>query len=274
MHYIVDKTELVTEDRAKAKSNILNNQMGGKPCLSLIMPVYQEEKIIENQLKRFPKSIREKYNFELIVSDGGSSDKTVEIASKYADIVVVHDKPYRQTISEGRNRGAEVANADVLVFLNADSYPENIDDFFLFISNWAKGSSVSDGIAVACYVTAFPEEIVLKDKLFYSFHNFYVRVLNFIGLGMGRGECQIVRSDFFKSVNGYRNEIVAGEDFDLYSRLAKIGKIKYAAELRVLESPRRFRKYGYVKTVWYWTLNSLSVMLFGKSVSKEWEAVR
>jgi hypothetical protein len=91
---------------------------------------------------------------------------------------------------------------------------------------------------------------------------------------MGRGECQIVRANAFKAVKGYNPYIAAGEDFDFYSRIAKIGKVSFAKEIRVLESPRRFRKYGYMSVLLSWTLNSLSVMLRGKSVSRVWEAVR
>jgi len=240
--------------------------------ISLIIPVYQEEKIIETQLKRFPIELRRKYNFELIVSDGGSTDRTVEIAQEYADKVVVHNRNYRQTISEGRNRGAEVAKGNFLVFLNADSYPADIDSFFKFIRNWA--ADPSSPAALACYVSGFPDEIIFKDKVFYAFHNGYVAFLNSIGLGMGRGECQIVNRNVFFQVGGYNNILVAGEDFDLYRRINKIAKVNFESNLIVLESPRRFRKYGYLKTIWYWTLNALTVIFCGKSVSQEWEVVR
>lgn len=241
------------------------------PKFSLIIPVYEEEKLIEAQLLRFPAELRRKYNFELIVSDGGSLDKTVEIAKKYADKVVVHDNSYRQTISEGRNMGAKAAKGELFVFLNADSYPPNSEEFFKTIIDWYDNSKC---LAVACYVEAFPEETIFKDKLFYAFHNNYVAFLNSIGMGMGRGECQIIRKGAFNEVNGYNPKIVAGEDFDLYRRIVKIGKIEFSYKLKVLESPRRFRKYGYIRTVMQWTLNSLAVMLFNKSYSKEWEAVR
>ncbi len=240
--------------------------------ISLIIPVYQEEKIIECQLKRFPIELRKKYNFELIVSDGGSTDKTVEIAKRYADKVVVHQREYRQTISEGRNRGAEVARGNFLIFLNADSYPADIDSFFKFIRTWA--AKPTSPAPLACYVSGFPDEILFKDKVFYSIHNGYVSFLNAIGLGMGRGECQIVKREVFFQVGGYNNILVAGEDFDLYRRINKIAKVKFESKLVILESPRRFRKYGYLKTLWYWTLNALTVIFCGKSVSQEWEAVR
>lgn len=246
-----------------------------KPLISVIVPAYQEEKIILNTISIFTEEFKKKYNLELIVSDGGSEDRTIELSKRYADKIVRHEKAGRQTISEGRNRGAAVAEGPVLVFLNADSMPAEPEPFFSFIKNWAEGGSpLSDSSALACYVTAFPNEVILKDKIFYALHNSYVYLLNAVGLGMGRGECQIVRQGAFRKVGGYNDNIIAGEDFDLYHRISKIGNVSFVKELVVCESPRRFRKYGYLKTIYYWTVNSLSVLFLGKSVSKEWEAVR
>lgn len=242
-----------------------------KVKISVVIPVFQEEKILEKHLNLFNKMLRNKYNFELIVSDGGSSDKTVEIAEKYADKIAVHTDSRRQTIAEGRNRGAELSEGSVLVFINADTIPADIDKFFQTIIKWSNLKKYS---AMACYVSGFPEEIIFKDKMFYTLHNFYVKCLNLIGIGMGRGECQVVRKEDFFQVGGYKDYIVAGEDFDLYRRINKSGKIKFERDLMVYESPRRFRKYGYIRTIFFWILNSITVMFFNRSASKEWEAVR
>lgn len=282
LHYIVSHNK---------KSDILfqNNQIGkkpsskvfygadllAKPLFSLVVPVYKEEKIIESHLKLFNRELREKYNFELIVSDGGSDDSSVDIAKKYADVVVVHDSEDRQTISQGRNRGAEYSKGETLVFLNVDSIPADIELFMQMIIQFSDNKGrFQNVLALACNVSGFPEEVLLKDKVFYFLHNNYVHFLNLIGFGMGRGECQIVRRDAFNKVGGYNDYIAAGEDFDLYRRISKNGKIKFIKDLLIYESPRRFRKYGYLRTIFYWIMNSLTVWWFGKSVSKEWEAVR
>jgi len=249
--------------------------MQSNPAFSLIVPVYQEEKIIESHLSMFTEELREKHNFELIVSDGGSADATAEIAKNFADTVIIHNSPERQTISQGRNRGADFANSDILVFLNVDSFPADLDKFFENIKQFANNEGKYTGKgAIASYVSGFPDEVLLKDKIFYFIHNNYVHFLNIIGLGMGRGECQIVRSDVFRLTGGYNDNIVAGEDFDLYRRISKHSKIIFDRDTLIYESPRRFRKYGYIKTIFFWLANSITVWWFGKSVSKEWEAVR
>ncbi len=243
--------------------------------ISVIIPAYQEEKILSTISKIFTEENKNKYNLEVIISDGGSTDKTLSIARTFADEIVEHNLPTRQTIAQGRNNGAKVAKGDIFVFINADSIPEDETFFFSFIREWGKvQGKYSEFDALATYVTSFPDETRLKDKLFYKLHNFYVKLLNKIGIGMGRGECQIVKKEIFQKVGGYNESIAAGEDFELYHRISNVGKVGFVDDLKIFESPRRFRKYGYVKVVSSWFINSLFVLFLGKSIAKEWEAVR
>jgi glycosyltransferase involved in cell wall biosynthesis len=247
-----------------------------KPLISLVVPVYMEEKILDQALDSYPKSLRDKYSVELIVSDGGSTDRTLEIADSKADKVARHLEDRRQTIAEGRNAGANLASGDVLVFINGDCRPENPELFLKTIYDWAVGanSKYSKSGALASRVYVPKDEEIFGDKIFYNSFNAYVRFLNIIGLGMCRGECQIAKTALFKKIGGYNSKLAAGEDFDLFNRLAKITKTTYVSEITVLESPRRFRKYGYAKVLWQWTKNGVKVLFKGEASDSEWETVR
>jgi glycosyltransferase involved in cell wall biosynthesis len=243
------------------------------PRISLIVPALNEEKLIERTLLAFPHELRARYHAELVVSDGGSHDRTVEIARHHADLVVQHTDARRQTIAEGRNRGAEVATGDLLVFINADTIPRDVEAFMRQLTAIA-AEGTSARAAYACPVEVLPEERKLSDRLFHGFFNNYVRALNAVGIGMGRGECQVIRRDAFTRVGGYNNAMVAGEDFDLYSRLARGGSIGHHANLCVYESPRRFRRYGYLRVLATWSANALAVIFLRRSISQEWEEIR
>ncbi len=243
--------------------------------ISIIIPVYKEEKILPHTLSIFTPELRRKYGLQIIISDGGSNDRTVEIARQHTDFVVEHKKARRQTISEGRNKGAEYAEAEILVFINADTIPDNPDEFFEKISNWENTNSEIKGVdAIACYVGPLPGKLTIRDKLFYIIYNRYIWLVNRLGVSIGRGECQVIKKDVFERAGRYNEAYSAGEDFDLYRRIGRIGTVKYNSKLRVLESTRRFKKYGYFRTILSWTLNAMWVWVFGKSFSKEWEAVR
>jgi hypothetical protein len=91
---------------------------------------------------------------------------------------------------------------------------------------------------------------------------------------MGRGECQIVRRKAFEALKGYNAEMAAGEDFDLYRRLRSIGRVRYDHQLLVFESPRRYRKYGYLRVYFDWIRNGLAVLFKHRSFDQVWEEVR
>ena len=70
--------------------------------ISFVIPTLNEMKTIE-------KTLRSVWGYsgehEIIISDGNSRDGTVEMARRYTDKVIVHDKPGRQTIAMARNIG-------------------------------------------------------------------------------------------------------------------------------------------------------------------------
>ena len=88
------------------------------PVISIIIPALNEENYIGGTLRslvnqQFP------FPYEIIVSDGGSSDSTVEQAQLYADQVIHNPKV---TTASGRNAGAKFAKAPYLVFIDADTF--------------------------------------------------------------------------------------------------------------------------------------------------------
>ncbi len=239
---------------------------------TIIIPTLNEEKLLPALLKQLNEiSLREKYDYEIIVSDGGSSDKTAEIAISDSDIFIVNKKQEKQNIASGRNNGAKLAAGEILIFFNADILISETDSFFSFIEN---NFDQSKYLAMTCKVNIFPQEEIMFDKLFHIGYNYYFRIINSLGVGMGRGECQIVKKNIFELLGGYNEDLFAGEDFDLFRRIRQIGKILFAPDIRVFESPRRFRKIGYTRVTSSWIMNGVSVLLRNKSLSAKWEQVR
>jgi len=243
------------------------------PKISVIIPTLNEEKLIVKTLEQFYPHIKQKYNIEIIVSDGGSTDKTLALLTDIVDKVVNAEPGVKQNIPQGRNAGAKAASGEFLYFVNADTMFESTQSFF---DNTLAAFMDKKNLAITCKFHVFPEDIRISDKMFHGFYNNYVRALNKIGMGMGRGECQIVRNDVFKKVNGYNELLAAGEDYDLYRRIKKLGtgRIKFLSNVLVYESPRRYRKFGYIKVLGDWTKNSFSVFFKNRSISEEWEQVR
>ena len=82
--------------------------------LSIIIPTLNEERYLPLLLESIKK--QDFKDYEIVVADAGSKDKTVEIAKKYGCKVVSGGLP-----AKGRNQGAKVAKGDLFLFLDAEA---------------------------------------------------------------------------------------------------------------------------------------------------------
>lgn len=90
--------------------------------VSIIAPAYNEEKILSSFINEVTRYLNKKYNYELIIVDNGSEDKTLKIAKEHEErnksIKVFHlPKPgYGIAAVYGFNK----ASGDYVVFFNID----------------------------------------------------------------------------------------------------------------------------------------------------------
>jgi glycosyltransferase involved in cell wall biosynthesis len=239
--------------------------------VSVVIPALNEEKLLPGILQQFTPELLERHGIELIVSDGGSTDRTCTIAREFGATIVENSAGIKQTISIGRNAGAERARGNILVFLNADTVVPEIDEFFRRVLHEVALPGVC---AVTCSVRVYHAEESFADVLFHGFYNWFFFMMNKVGMAMGRGECHVMTRSAYAAVGGYAGSIAAGEDYDMFRRLSRIGKIKFLRDVFVHESPRRYRKYGYLYVTLSWFLNFLSVFFLGRSILNQWKPVR
>lgn len=92
--------------------------------ISVIIPTYNREKSIAEAIESV---LIQKYddNIEIIISDDGSTDKTLSIASTFGDKVKILKKPNNclsQGASSTRNRGLAAASQPFICFLDSDDF--------------------------------------------------------------------------------------------------------------------------------------------------------
>lgn len=238
--------------------------------ISFIIPTLNEAAVLRKLLENLAG-----YHapHEVIISDGRSTDGTIDIARELGASVVVYEGTTRQTIGDGRNLGARQARGDFLVFMDADISVPDPDAFFAAALKRFEADPRLVGITVK--IRVFPEMFRRGDG-FLSWFISTVNALqnNWLGVGAASGEFQMVRADAFTRAGGYNETIAASEDYEFFRRLSKLGRTRYVGSLTVYHTGRRAHKVGWFKLWMTWNINAVKVFLFGSSASKEWKEVR
>ena len=85
--------------------------------ISVVMPVYNEEVNIIQTLEAIYANTR--LPDEVILADGGSTDRTVSLVKKHFPQVKVYNNPERNAAA-GRNVGIKYAKGDIIAFTDGD----------------------------------------------------------------------------------------------------------------------------------------------------------
>jgi peptidoglycan-N-acetylglucosamine deacetylase len=229
-----------------------------KEKISVIIPARNEEKYIESCINSVKSQDFTEY--EIIVVDNGSTDKTAEIAKNLGARVVPEPTA---GLPKARETGRIVANADLLVYLDADmiiqqSYLSTLYRFFeenpkvVAISNPYLFYDGNRRIKVL-------EKFIFK-ILFPIFHRL-LRVLKLPRTLMGGNFA--VRKRTLEEIGGFNKDIeFYGEDVDISKRISKKGDIAFIENLYSLTSARRYMQQGIFRTYSIYFANYFSMLLF------------
>ncbi len=238
-----DISDLDGYRRRMADDAVLKNSETGRfldktPRISVIIPIYNEEKTIESlmaQLEPF------KDKCEIIFADGGSRDKTRELMGDRFRVIDTAKGRANQM-----NEAAKVSCGNILFFLHCDSeFPKT------FIEEI---KDVMKKHRAGCFGIAFhswdPTMLVCRVV---SNHRIKDRKVMFGDQGI------FIERDLFFEIGMYPS-IPIMEDYQL-SLTLKEKKIKLGiAKHRIYTSPRRFGKGFFHKVDVMWKMNRLRKM--------------
>lgn len=221
--------------------------------ISIIIPTLNEQKYLPKLLASVKKQGFEDY--EIIVADAGSADKTVELARKFGCQVVKGGLP-----AVGRNRGAEAASGDTLLFLDADVV---LPADFLAKS---MAEYKERELKIASFLIT-PEPRTKKHLLTAAcFYNGPIRCLEH--LLPHAAMAILIERALFEVLAGFDETIKIAEDHDLARRAAKLAKYGLIKAAKIGVSSRRYEKESFTVTYVKYLLAEL-YMIFKGPVRKE-----
>ena len=130
-----------------------------KSKISVIVPVYNQEKYIGRCLRSLLDQSLEKYNYEIIVINDGSKDKTKFALSLFKDDIKLISNKKNKGLPYSINRGIKAAKGRFIVRVDSDDYVNK--EFLNILYNFLSSNSNMD--AVACdYFLVDDKENFLK----------------------------------------------------------------------------------------------------------------
>lgn len=228
--------------------------------ISVIVPAYNEEKMIGNCIDALLRQTLSKKEYEIIIVDNNSTDRTADIARKKGVNVVTY-KAHQGTIWP-RQFGISLAKGEIIAMTDADTYPEsdwleNIQKLFQEEKLMCVGGSVKSNGS-----NKFTTELL-------EFSDLFSRQFQHLGIPILWSNNMAFRKSAFYAVNGFNTSLQTGEDWDFARRVQQkfgIRSVLYSSKLRVHSSPRKFESWdSFIPYVGVAFLNFFTVFVLRKS---------
>ena len=167
------------------------------PLISVIIPIYNGEKFIENLLEQLSK---QQYSpMEVIVVDDGSTDGTAKLLSKFTSITYIYQE--NAGPAAARNRGLQFAKGEFIAFLDCDDLWSETHLISL-IQHFQNNSEL------AIVKGQIQDQVMFK----HGNENHELSYFNCL-----LGSC-IIRKSTFEKIGSFDEELTYCEDMDWFTR--------------------------------------------------------
>ncbi|WP_431156652.1 TIGR04283 family arsenosugar biosynthesis glycosyltransferase [Winogradskyella poriferorum] len=205
--------------------------------ISIIIPVLNEEEFIGDLLSHIA-TVSVTLNIEdIVVVDGGSTDKTKEIVATFKDVKLLNSDKGR---AKQMNTGAKNSNGSILYFLHADALPpKNFDALIL--------KEVSRGNSAGCF------------RMQFDSNHWWLRLASWLTQFnwrpcRGGDQSQFITRALFDEVGGFDENFIIYEDNILINELYKRNEF-VVINKKIKTSARQYKKVGIWKLQYYfWSI--------------------
>jgi glycosyltransferase involved in cell wall biosynthesis len=210
--------------------------------ISVVVPTYNEEKNITACLISLCEQTIPRDEYEIIVVDGNSTDRTRELAEEYADLVFVQTS---RKVGGARNDGVMRSRGTIVATTDADCVVSH---------NWLEiiKQDFETRNIVQVYGTVFPIEKTVRNRLSlmganaFSRLGYYTRLLFYtLGCNTAFDKNAFIKAGMYRCID-------AGDDLEIARRMRKLGRVLFDSRMRVGFSMRRYQQFGTFRSLYEW----------------------
>jgi len=214
--------------------------------ITIIIPTYNEAESITCLINYLKKNSNNKVK-EIIVSDGGSTDKTLEVAQQTSVKAVLSPKKGR---ASQMNYGASIASGEVLYFIHADTFPPPT-----FVQDIEQ--ALADGYELGRYRTRFnSNKTILRINAFFTRFDWFICY--------GGDQTLYITDKLFKEIGGFKEDMLIMEDYEIVERARKKRKYKIFSKAALVSA----RKYDTNRWLTVQQANRTIVKMYNKGASQ------
>ena len=196
---------------------------------SIIVPLYNKAPYIIKAVESICQQTCQ--NFEVVIVNDGSTDKSLEIIESYLKSLKTKDielfnkftilNQENSGVSVARNNAIKIAKYDYLAFLDADDWWETtyLEEMFKLIQEFPNAGLWSCKYYVVKNKTKRFARIGLNSNFKKGIINYFKVYAETLEMPVWTGATIIKKSVFFEK-NGFKPNLALGEDFDLWIRVA------------------------------------------------------
>lgn len=219
--------------------------------MSVVISAYNEQEYLPKCLDAIIKQTFPRQDFEIVVVDNNSTDKTAEIARSYGARVVPEK---RQGNTFALSAGLNAAEGEVIASTDADTivYKNWLEVIYeAFRDKNVVGATGTVDLKIGNDFTSHIAEII---------YEYFLRVNFLIGKAHFSGFNFAVRKSVLDEIGGIDDRFTMSPDVDLGLRMGKKGKVVFLKSMTVMTSTRRWQEKpidafvtyakGYIWSAW------------------------
>ena len=211
------------------------------PQFSIIIPLYNKEKFIEDTLKSV---LQQSFtDYEILIINDGSTDASEAKILAFNDARIQYFRKENEGVSEARNYGIENAKSEYITFLDADDYwyPNFLEEMLLNIGKFPEQKVFAAAIEIENPKNVIPSSYSIPKSA-------ESIVVNYFEASYQEGviftSCAAFHKSVFETIGNFDPKIKSGQDTDLWIRIGLVYPVVFSFKIltRYIYDPNSLSK--------------------------------